>query len=91
MPGDAYAAPAETGSFLNALEGPIPALRVALWSEGYAGEPVAGACRRAAHEAGRLCEALHCRVEEVRQAIVVRLPPAVDSRFRGNDGILFHR
>ena len=44
-------------SFLDALEGPMPALRVALWSEGYAEEPVAEACRSARPtNAARLCE-----------------------------------
>ena len=69
MPGDAYAAPPVAGSFLDALEGPMPALRVALWSEGYAGEPVAEACRGAAEKAARLCETLGCRVEEERPPV----------------------
>ena len=69
MPGDAYATPTSSTSFLNAIEGPMPALRIALWSEGYAGEPVSEACRTAAHEAARLCEEVGCRVEEVRPPI----------------------
>ena len=69
MPGDAYVAPPVAGSFLDALEGRMPALRIALWSEGYAGEPVAAACRRAAQEAARRCETLGCRVEEERPPV----------------------
>ena len=68
MPGDAYASPHPRTSFLAAIEGPMPDLRVALWSEGYAGEPVAAACRNAVREAGRLCETVGCRVEEARPA-----------------------
>ena len=69
MPGDCYAAPPARASFLDAIEGPIPQLRVALYSEGYAGEPVAETCRNAAHDAARLCEEVGCRVEEVRPPI----------------------
>ena len=82
MPGDAYAAPPSPISFLDALEGPMPALRVALWSEGYAGEPVAEACRGAAHEAAGLCEEVGCRVEEVR-------PPVDGHALRAAFDVLF--
>ena len=82
MPGDAYAAPPLRTTFLDAVEGPMPALRVALWSEAYAGEPVAEACCNAAHEAARLCEEVGCRVEEVR-------PPVDGHALRAAFDVLF--
>ena len=69
MPGDAYACPPSNTSFLEAIEGPMPSLGIALWCEGFAEEAVAAACRNAAHEAARLCETLKCKVEEARPPV----------------------
>ena len=82
MPGDAYASPPSRTSFLEAIEVPMPALRIALCCEGYAGEPVAAPCRNAAQEAGQLCETLKCRVEEVR-------PPVDGHELRAAFDVLF--
>ncbi len=69
MVGDFYSTPPVRNSFLSALEGPLPKLRVALWTSGYAGEGIAPACQVAAREAAHLCESLGCRVEEARPPI----------------------
>ena len=82
MPGDAYSAPAMTKSFTKSIDGPLPKLRAALWTEGYAGESINAACRAAAREAAHLCETLGCHVDEVR-------PPVDGHALRNAFDILF--
>ena len=69
MPGDAYVAPYVSLPFSQALSGPMPDLRVALWNEGFAGEGIAGECKEAASNAAQLCEDIGCRVDEVRPPV----------------------
>ncbi len=69
MPGDVYSAPAPTTPFSQCIEGSLPKLRVALWTEGFAGESVSEVCRSAVHNAAHLCESVGCTVEEVRPPV----------------------
>jgi Asp-tRNA(Asn)/Glu-tRNA(Gln) amidotransferase A subunit family amidase len=85
MPGDAYAAPAQTGRFVDCLDGAFPALRIALWTEGFAGEAVAQSCKQAARDAAQLCAELGCTVEEAGPDIDgIALRKAFDVLFTGN-------
>ena len=85
MPGDAYAAPAAPGSFLDSLETPLPALRIALCTTGFAEEQISPVCRQAADEAAHLCEQLGCTVIEAKPAIDGNaLRHAFDVLFTGN-------
>ena len=69
LAGDVYSAPAARISFVAALEGAMPTLRVAVWAEGFAGEAVSPACQLATRQAAGLCEAMGCQIEEVRPPI----------------------
>ena len=56
-------------SFVDALGRDMPDLRVALWTDGLAGEAVSEECARVAAEAAILCESVGCLVEEVRPPV----------------------
>ena len=85
LPGDAYAAPAQDGSFVDGLNTPFNPPRIALWTEGFADEPIAQSCQQAARDAAQLCSDLGCPVEEVRPQIDGRaLRKAFDVLFSGN-------
>ena len=74
-----------TGSFADALVTDMPKLRVALWTEGLAGEDVSEECVRAASSAAILCESVGCLVEEVRPPVDGRaLRDALDVVFTTN-------
>lgn len=55
--------------FIDALVRDMPDLRVALWTDGLAGEAVSEECARVAAEAAILCESVGCLVEEVRPPV----------------------
>ena len=57
------------GPFVDALVRDMPDLRVALWTDGLAGEAVSEECARVAAEAAILCESVGCLVEEVRPPV----------------------
>ena len=57
------------GPFIDALVRDMPNLRVALWTDGLAGEAVSEECARVAAEAAILCESVGCLVEEVRPPV----------------------
>ena len=57
------------GPFIDALVRDMPDLRVALWTDGLAGEAVSKECARVAAEAAILCESVGCLVEEVRPPV----------------------
>ncbi|HCV99976.1 MAG TPA: amidase [Acidimicrobiaceae bacterium] len=57
------------GPFIDALVRDMPDLRVALWTDGLAGEAVSEECARVAAEAAILCESVGCLVEEVRPPV----------------------
>ena len=69
MAGDMYSAPMPTKPFMRCIEGSLPKLRVALWTEGFAGESVSEACQSTAHETAKLCESVGCRVEAIRPPV----------------------
>lgn len=65
MAGDIYSAPSHPRSFADALQQPLPKLRIALCRNGFAGERVDAQCQLAAANAALLCKSLGCEVEEV--------------------------
>jgi amidase len=69
MVGDIYCAPSPTIPFSQCIEGPLPKLRVALWTEGFADESVSDSCQAATRNAASLCESVGCDVEEMRPPI----------------------
>ena len=69
MAGDIYSPPAMTSSFLDSIEEPLQSVRVALWTEGFAGEKIDPVCKDAAKQAAGLCESLGHDVEETRPDI----------------------
>jgi Asp-tRNA(Asn)/Glu-tRNA(Gln) amidotransferase A subunit family amidase len=69
MAGDIYSAPAITMSFLDSIEKPFQSVRIALWTEGLAGEKIDPVCKDAAKQAAMLCESLGHDVEETRPDI----------------------
>lgn len=69
-PGARYdAPPAPGGGFLAALASAPMGLRIALWTRSWADAEIDAECAEAARAAGRLCEQLGHRVEEVRPPI----------------------
>ena len=69
MVGDIYSAPAMTMPFLDSIEEPVQSVRIALWTEGFAGEKIDRVCKDAAKQAAVLCESLGHDVEETRPDI----------------------
>ncbi len=69
MAGDIYSAESPDKPFSECIEAPLPHLKVALWTEGYAGEPIHRECQSAARQAAQLCESLGCEVEQAKPAI----------------------
>ncbi len=69
MAGDIYSAKSPDKPFSECIEAPLPHLKVALCTEGYAGEPIHRECQSAAREAAQLCESLGCVVEQAKPAI----------------------
>ena len=69
MVGDIYSAPAMNMSFLDSIEKPFQSVRIALWTEGLAGEKIDPVCKDAAKQAAMLCESLGHDVEETRPDI----------------------
>jgi len=69
MPGDVYAAPVQEGSYLDFLDTPFTSPRIALWTEGFAGEAVSPVCQQVARDAALLCSELGCTIEEAAPAI----------------------
>jgi amidase len=65
-PGDPYAAPAFSGSFLDGLAAPLRPLRVALQTVTHFGQPIEPAVAEAVVEAARQLQALGHHVEEAR-------------------------
>ena len=63
------ALPSPAGGFVGSLDGPLPQLRIAIWTEGLAGELVDEACRTAARKAAALAEAMGCAVAEARPPV----------------------
>lgn len=83
--GDAYGIPAPPGSYVMSLDEPFSPPRVALWTEGFAGERVAHCCQQAARDAAQLCVDLGCSVDEVSPGIDGHaLRNAFDVLFSGN-------
>ena len=56
-------------SFVDSLARDMPDLRVALWTDGLAGEAVSEECVGVTAEAAVLCESVGCLVEEVRPPV----------------------
>ena len=69
LPGRADEFVGSAGSFAHALASDMPELRVALWTDGLAGEAVSAECVLAATGAALLCESVGCLVEEVRPPV----------------------
>jgi Asp-tRNA(Asn)/Glu-tRNA(Gln) amidotransferase A subunit family amidase len=69
MAGDIYTAESPDKPFSECVEAPLPHLKVALWTEGYAGEPIHRECQSAARQAAQWCESLGCEVERAKPAI----------------------
>ncbi|MCY4256057.1 MAG: amidase [Gammaproteobacteria bacterium] len=65
-PGDPYHPPAHHGSWMDALQAPLGALRVALIEDAFNGVAVDPDVIDVVREAARLCETLGHRVEEAR-------------------------
>ncbi|MGI9464230.1 MAG: amidase [Aestuariivirgaceae bacterium] len=85
MPGDAYAAPAQAGSYVALLDEPFSPPRVALWTEGFASESIAPVCQQAARNAAELCADLGCQITETAPQIDGHaLRQAFDVLFSGN-------
>ena len=68
-PPDIAAVPSPAGGFVDAIDGPLRPLRIALWTEGLADESVDEACRTAACQSAGLAEVLGCAVAEVRPPV----------------------
>ena len=64
VPGDPYATPSIDGAFVDSIGQPLREKRIAVWTQGYAGEQIAADCAAATMKAARQCEALGCHVEE---------------------------
>lgn len=62
-PGDPYFAPPREREFLSEVGAPVETLRVALWTDGLAGEAIHPACRSAAEDTAALLGQLGHRVE----------------------------
>ncbi len=69
MAGDVYSTPPPSRPFTRYINEPLPKLRVALWTEGFAGEAVNIDCQSAARHAAQLCESTGCDVEETRPPV----------------------
>jgi amidase len=69
MAGDFYSAAPASMPFAQCINESLPDLRVALWTEGFAGETVNVDCKSAAEQAARLCESLGCHVEVIRPPV----------------------
>lgn len=65
MPGDSYSAPSQSQSFVDALQKPLPKLRIALCRTGFADELIDAQCQLAASNAAQLCQSMGCEVDEV--------------------------
>ena len=63
--GDPYSVPAPQRDFASWVGEPLPETRIALCTEGFAGEAIDPACAAAARGGASACEALGCRVDEV--------------------------
>lgn len=66
VPGDPYAAPPPAGPYLQCLDEAPEALRLALWTEGFANETIHADCAEAARAAANACEDLGHHVEVAR-------------------------
>lgn len=66
VPGDPYAAPPPAGPYLQCLGEAPAALRLALWTEGFANEAVHADCAEAVRATANACEALGHHVEVAR-------------------------
>ena len=64
--GDPYWAPPPKGRFLDEVGRPPGALRIALCTSAWNGEPVDTECRQAAEDAAKLCQSLGHRVSVAR-------------------------
>ena len=62
--GDPYTTPPIHGAFVDELNQPIRESRIALCTQGFAGEKISAECVAAAKETALKCEALGCHVEE---------------------------
>jgi amidase len=69
MIGDIYSAPPMKESYLQSIAKPLPALKIALLTTGYANERVHPSCQQAAQNAAKLCESMGCHVEEIGSPI----------------------
>ncbi|TWU28990.1 amidase [Novipirellula artificiosorum] len=73
--GDAYAHPPQKRNYLEELAIEPGQLRVGLVTRSPSGSPVDPSCVRAAEEAGRLCERLGHRVDDVTESFVNEFAP----------------
>ena len=83
--GDPYVVPPPSKSFSQALSTTFEAPRVAVTTEGFAGETIASECNAAVEEAASWCAALGCRLEQARPEIDgAALRSALDVLFAAN-------
>ena len=66
VPGDPYATPTPERSFTSSVNEEPSEPRIALWTKGFADEPIASDCAAASVAAAKKFEELGCRVEEAR-------------------------
>ena len=64
VPGDPYASPSVGQSFASYVGEHLPETRIALCTQGFAGETIDASCVAAARKAAEHCERLGCQVEE---------------------------
>lgn len=64
QPGDPYATPSINGAFVDVVGQPLREKRIALWTDGFAGEQIDADCQTGAKQVAAQCEALGCEVEE---------------------------
>ncbi len=67
--GAIYSAPGQNIAYLDVIELPLPHLRVAVCTEGFAGEFVSETCIDATRYAAQLCQSVGCDVTEARPSI----------------------
>ncbi len=69
MLGDIYAAPRQQEPFLQAMEKPLPSLKIAFYDKGFAGELVHAECQNGVKLAASLCEQLGHHLEYAKPSI----------------------
>lgn len=85
MPGDFSAAPTQQTSFLQAMEAPLKPLKIACYTEGFAGENIHPDCQAAVQQSALYCEQLGHHVSFASPALDgVALREAFDVLFSAN-------